>query len=42
MNARGPSRRTRNMRRTCLSFYCTPRSALMELSGFRVAERTSL
>ena len=27
MSARGPSRRTRNMRRTCLVFHCTPGSA---------------
>lgn len=27
MSARGPSRRTRNVRRTCLVFHCTPGSA---------------
>ena len=30
MSARGPSRRTRNMRRTCLVFHCTPSVARTE------------
>lgn len=30
MNARGPSRRTRNMRRTCLAIHSTPGLARME------------
>ena len=35
MSARRPSRRTRNMRRTCLAIHCTPGSAFMEPSGSR-------
>ena len=42
MSARRPSRRTCNMRRTCLTLHCTPGSAFTEPSGFRVAARTSL
>lgn len=37
MSARGPSRRTRNMRRTCLVFHCTPGLARTEDLAARCA-----
>jgi hypothetical protein len=41
MSARGPSRRTRNMRRTCLVFHCTPGLARTEALGPGRSQRTS-
>lgn len=42
MSARRPSRRTRNMRRTCLTIHYTPGAAFTEPFGPCVAARTSL